>query len=135
MKDRKGFTLIELVLVIAILGVLAVSALPNIFNTALTNARTNSRDAVVGAIQAGIALYASQQLSAGNNASYPATLDGNTGAATRANPLFGTVVQGGVARGWTETTSVCYVWTEGGASDNYKYDNAAGSFTYVTACP
>lgn len=48
-SNNRGFTLIELVLVIVILGVLAVSALPNIFNISLTTARTNSRDAVVGA--------------------------------------------------------------------------------------
>jgi len=90
----------------------------------------------VGAVQAGIALYASQQLSAGNNATYPATLDSATNAvASRTNTMFSTVIQGGVARGWTRVSGVCYQWTEGGASDNYKYDSTAGTFLFVATCP
>src|SRR5436309_16082204 len=89
-----GFTLIELVLVIAILGILAVAALPSLFNISLTTAKNNSMAAVVGAVQTGLSLYAANQVSQGSAVSYPATLDSAAaGAASGAAPLFGTVLQ------------------------------------------
>ncbi|MFH1874369.1 MAG: type II secretion system protein [Pseudomonadota bacterium] len=131
-RNKKGFTLIELVLVIALLGVLAVSALPNIFDISLTNARNNSRDAVVGAIQSALSLYAASQISQGNPESYPADLDGEADgtAAARTAPLFDTILQGGVTRGWTKVDDTCYTWTDGGAADDYDYDGAGGTFIY-----
>ncbi len=135
MKNKKGFTLIELVLVIAILGVLAVSALPNIFNISLTTARTNSRDAVVGAVQAGLSLYGASQISQGNAETYPADMDGvaDATAASRTNPLFDDVVKGGVTRDWTKATDTCYTSTGGGATDDYEYTPASGTFVYSAA--
>ena len=135
MKNKKGFTLIELVLVIAILGVLAVSALPNIFNISLTTARENSRDAVVGAIQAGLSLYGASQISQGNAETYPADMDGaaDASAAARANPLFDIIVKSGVTRDWTKVDDTCYTYTGGGATDDYEYDSTNGTFLYIAA--
>ena len=130
--NRKGFTLVELVLFIAILGVLAVTALPNIFNISLTNARANARDAVVAAVQTGLSLYAANQVSQGNAISYPAALDGQADgtAASRSNPLYTNVLQAGVTRDWTKVNSTCYTYTGGGVSDEYEYDNTNGTFLY-----
>ena len=137
MKNKKGFTLIELVLVIAILAVLAVTALPNIFNISLSTARDNARDAVVGSVQTGIWLYAVDQIAQGNAISYPTNLDGvaDSTAGTRTNPLYTNVLQGGVQAGWTKVDGDCYQWTEGGATDYYQYSNTAGTFLYSsTTC-
>ncbi len=132
MKSKRGFTLIELVLVIAILGVLAVSALPNIFNISLTTARTNARDAVVGAVQAGLSLYGASEISQGELETYPADMDGvlDATAASRTNPLFDIIVKGGVTRDWTKKTDACYTYTGGGAADDYEYLSAGGTFVY-----
>lgn len=132
MGDKKGFTLIELVLVIAILGVLAVVAMPNIFSVSLTTAQQNARDAVVANVQTGLSLYAASQLSQGNPESYPAALDtvANGTAASRATPLFTTVIKGGVTRSWTKKSGTCYTWTEGGGADDYAYNSTAGTFVY-----
>lgn len=141
---KKGFTLIELVLVIALLGILAVSALPGLFTTNLNNARAASMNATVGAIQSGIATYAATQASGGNNITYPTTLDGAAAgtAAAGLTPLFGTVLQNGVTSQWFKVSNTCYVYDtngngvkDAGTTDTYfQYSTTAGTFTQVATC-
>src|SRR5262245_38358888 len=97
-NNNKGFTLIELVLVITILGILAVVALPNFINVS-TEAKQSARDGVSGAVRAGINLYRANDLvKNGPPGNYPATLDGATNAvASPSNLLFTDVLQQGVA--------------------------------------
>ena len=142
-KPQAGFTLIELVLVIALLGVLAATALPQFFSINLTNARNNSRDAVVGAVQAGLGLYAANQISLGNNMTYPNTLDaaaaGSSASAT--NRLFTNVLQNGMTSNWTLKsvtggTSACYDYTANTPNNGFSYTVATGVFVPLgTACP
>lgn len=132
MRGKKGFTLIELVLVIALLGILAVSALPNIFNISMTAARTNSRDAVASAVQTGLSLYAANQVSLGSPVSYPSTLDSATAAAAaRDNPIFTGVVQGGVGKGWTKADGDCYT-ADNDSGNYYQYNSTNGTFMHTT---
>ncbi|MBI2342509.1 MAG: type II secretion system protein [Deltaproteobacteria bacterium] len=137
MQREKGFTLIELVLVIAVLGVLAVSALPNLFDISLTNARNNARDGVVGAVQAGLSLYGANQISQGNTESYPTLLEtsdlADGTASSRTNPLFNNILQGGVTRDWTKKNDTCYTYTGGGATDDYQYTaGTTGTFVFAS---
>ena len=81
-NNQKGFTLIELVLVITILGILAVAALPS-FIDITSQATTASRDGVVGAIREGLAIQYSYDLVINpTSAAYPTTLGGTDGAAS-----------------------------------------------------
>ncbi|MBI4209814.1 MAG: type II secretion system protein [Deltaproteobacteria bacterium] len=143
--DHKGFTLIELVLVIAILGVLAVSALPNIFDISLTAARNNARDGVVGAIQSGLSLYAANQIASGSAESYPTLLEtsdlADATAAERTVPLFNQVLQNGVTSQWFKIDDDCYAFdTNGNGALNqgtdveYQYTSASGTFLGVADC-
>jgi len=70
---QKGFTLIELVVVIVILGILAVTAAPKFINLQ-DDARTATLQAVKAAMQSAATLVHSKSLIAGN--------DNSTGAAT-----------------------------------------------------
>lgn len=65
MNSQKGFTLIELVVVIVILGILAVTAAPKFINIQ-DDARTATLQAVKASMQSAAALVHSKSLIAGN---------------------------------------------------------------------
>ncbi len=134
---KKGFTLIELVLVIAVLGVLVVSALPNYINTS-TQTEIVLRDAVVGAIRSGIALERAKQMNSDGSGSYPAALDSvgadtpcGTGASVR---CFEAILPLGVTSpAWIKVNEKHYTFNDGTTTYTYTYDPSTGSFTSPTA--
>jgi len=71
MKNSKGFTLIELIMVTIILGILAAVAIPR-YMTSVTEAEKAAEDAVISAITAGLEQYATEQLMTTGNRSWPA---------------------------------------------------------------
>ncbi len=145
-RQCKGFTLIELVLVIALLGVLAVAALPTFFGISLTNARTNSMNATVGAVQSGLSLYAANQIASGSAESYPSLLEtsdlADGTAASNTNLLFNQVLQNGVNAQWFKIDDDCYAYDvdgdgvldNGSGDTEFQYSNSAGTFIQATNC-
>ncbi len=69
MRNRKGFTLVELLIVVLILGALAAIAIPRITSSAY-NAKANACAANMDTMNTQIELYA-----ADNNGTYPADLE------------------------------------------------------------
>lgn len=137
LRKIKGFTLVELVLVIAILGILAVAALPQFINVT-TQARQSSRDGVVGAVRSGVILFRANDLVVnGAPGNWPATLDAGAAASTAgaANLFFGNVLTQGVADGnWSKGAAAnLYVYDDGTTTYTYTYDNTDGTFTSPTA--
>ena len=61
MKNNKGFTLIELIMVTIILGILAAVAIPRYAST-VVKAEEAAEDAVISSIRAGLETYAVEQL-------------------------------------------------------------------------
>ena len=124
---RPGFTLIELVMVIIILGVLAAVAIP-VFVNLQSEANTAAEKGVVGAVRAGIVSYYIDT-ARGNKTSYPATLDAVADGtmASKSNPLFTVVLtQGGITADWKKVSASTYSGPTGTA---YTYNSTSGSFT------
>ena len=129
-RKNRGFTLIELIMVIVILGILAVVAIPR-FQNLSTNANTSAEQGVVGGVRAGIATLHASNVAAVPPIvpNYPATLDAAAlGACTVANACFGTVLaQGGITSGWTKVTATTYTGPVVPAV-TYTYTPATGTF-------
>ncbi len=81
MKGEKGFTLIELVMVIVLLGILAAVAIPRFVDLGASADRAAASGGI-GGIQSGISIYNASQLVGGGSPVFPD------------NPLAANVVTG-----------------------------------------
>lgn len=126
---ENGFTLIELVIVIVILGILSAVAIPQFVNLR-DEASLGNEAAVAGGVQSGILTYFIDA-ARGGRSTYPATLDAlpDGTVCSGTNPCFTTVLaQGGISDQWTKLTSVTYR-SSSSATNVWIYDPVTGIFT------
>jgi MSHA pilin protein MshA len=116
MKLQKGFTLIELVIVIVILGLLAATALPR-FSNLTTSARVAALNGVAGSLRGAASIAHATQLAQSLNSNASVNLDGQIVA---------------MANGWPVAASVSNVLTD---YTGFTFTSANPAlFTFVTNC-
>ena len=128
MRSSKGFTLIELVMIIVILGILAAVAIPKYIDLQV-QAQTAAEKGIVGAVRAAISTYYANECATGtcDNSS---SLGGSTGVCSQANPCFGNVLADAITTDdWEVTAANTY---QGPAGTSFLYtDNASNIATFA----
>ena len=141
-RGRQAFTLVELVIVIAILGILAAIAIPR-FIDIRSEAYIAQRDGIVGSARAGILTVAAKNQVGGGAGTFPPSLEadwngiGSGGSQPIGFPepcapdaCFELIIPGGyLDANWEQTTATSYTFTApvGTGTKLYTYTVADGT--------
>lgn len=135
-NTQSGFTLVELIVVIVVLGILAATALPKFINVS-TEARVASVNGVTGALRSAVSLVQAKYYAAGNTAATSVTMqDGSTVTVAAGTGIpagtaagIGAALQSteGFAVDYTTATAVTFRPTNGGGANcQVAYDGSTG---------
>jgi general secretion pathway protein G len=124
-RNRRGFTLVELVVVVLVLGIIAAVAAPKMFDTA-GNAKTNTARQSLAVLRDAVELHRAQ------NGAYPGDLGSGTDLADDLKPFLKGPFPKLQIPGAPANGSVKYETNGGGVGapdglTDWLYDNADGT--------
>lgn len=145
-KNEKGFTLIELVIVIVVLGILAAFAVSR-YTTMTSDARVAAVNGLAGGLRGAVALVQGQYLVNGNTAATTVTMLDSTVVTVSSGAAGGIPVGTALGIGnamrdttgftinYTVPTAVTYRPTNGGSATCQASYNGTTGIVTVTATP
>ncbi len=132
-KNEKGFTLIELVVVIVVLGILAAFAVSRYTNMA-QNARISAVNGLAGGLRGAVAIVQGQYLINGNIAAITVTMLDGTVVSVSAGVAGGipTGAIGGIGAAMRDTSGFNVVY---GAPTTYQPTNGGSATCQASYAP
>lgn len=132
--NQQGFTLIELIMVIAILGILSVVALPE-FTDLVADAENAQVEGVVAGLRSGIVSVYADNVVANAGNTFPTSITGSAGVCNSGNPCAGNILQYPLDDGnWTlgGTATAPTLTHSNGTVCTYNADGTDANFGQLT---